>query len=216
MKIRLGVLISGRGSNLAALIEACRQPHFQAEIVVVISDNPDAPGLKLATDAGIKTVHVPHPSRTGFAMGAGLPLVTNKVDLIVLAGFMRIMHMGFVMRWRNRIINIHPSLLPDFPGLHPQRRAITACHHASGCTVHWVVPEVDAGPIIAQAVVDVLVNDSEDTLSARILAAEHKLLPLAIGSICRKLLRERSLADKSHNNEFIQQDSNIHGYSLRP
>jgi phosphoribosylglycinamide formyltransferase-1 len=190
MKIRLGVLVSGRGSNLAALIDACRKPYFPAKIAVVISDNADSPGLKFAADAGIDTVHVPHPSRTGFAIGIGLPLVKNKVDLIVLAGFMRILHQGFVLRWKKRIINIHPSLLPDFPGLHPQRRAIEANRHASGCTVHWVVPEVDAGPIISQAIVDVHPGDTEDSLSDRILEVEHKLYPLVIDRLSRKLLQK--------------------------
>lgn len=202
-KIRLGVMISGRGSNLAQLITSCWQSHYPAEIAVVISDNPDAPGLKLAREADIPAVHVPHPSRAGFAMAAGLPLVVNKVDLIVLAGFMRVLHHGFVLRWTNRIINIHPSLLPDFPGLHPHRRVLEARRYTSGCTVHWVVPEVDAGPIIAQAVVDVQDNDNIDSLADRILEAEHKLYPLAIRSICRKLLRERAMPAKSQSNEFI-------------
>ena len=210
MKIRLGVLISGRGSNLAALIEACRKPFFPAEIVVVISDNPDAPGLALAQGAGIETVHVPHPSRGGFAMAAGLPLVRNKVDLIVLAGFMRILHQGFVLRWQNRILNIHPSLLPDFPGLHPQRKTLEAGRHTAGCTVHWVVPEVDAGPIIAQAVVDVLPDDDENELSARILKTEHRLYPLVIRQLSRKLLRDRELTAKSQRNGIIQQSSDLH------
>lgn len=202
-KIRLGVLISGRGSNLTSLIDASRKPSFPAEIAVVVSDNPDAPGLKIATNAGIAAVHVPHPSRGGFAMGAGLPLVKHKVDLIVLAGFMRILHQGFVMRWENRIVNIHPSLLPDFPGLHPHQQTIAAGRHTSGCTVHWVVPEVDAGPIIAQAIVDVMPDDNEDTLAARILKVEHQLYPLVISHLARKLLRDRSLASKSQGNGII-------------
>lgn len=197
MKIRLGVLVSGRGSNLAAILDACKKPHYPAEVVVVISDNPDAGGLELARQAGIPAIHVPHPSRNGFAMGVGWPLVSHKVDLIVLAGFMRILQAGFVTRWSNKIINIHPSLLPDFPGLHPQERAIKARRRTSGCTVHWVVPEVDAGPIIAQAVVDVRPQDNTELLETRILAAEHQLYPLSIKMIANKLLSERSATTKS-------------------
>jgi phosphoribosylglycinamide formyltransferase 1 len=197
MKLRLGVLISGRGSNLAALIDACKKPYFPAEIVVVISDKKDAPGLKLAEAAGIPTVVVPHPSRCGFAIGAGWPLVQNKVDLIVLAGFMRVLHQGFVMRWEKRIINIHPSILPSFPGLHPQRKALDARCLTSGCTVHWVVPEVDAGPIIAQAVVNIAPTDDEDALSARILTAEHQLYPMAINMIANQMLKNSTVQNTS-------------------
>lgn len=197
MKVRLGVLISGRGSNLAALVEACQKPHYPAEIAIVISDKPDAPGLKLAEAAGIPIRHVPHPSRCGFAIGVGWPLVQHGVDLIVLAGFMRVLQHGFVMRWQHKIVNIHPSLLPAFPGLHPQRKALAADRLASGCTVHWVVPEVDAGPIIAQAAVPVLPGDTEDTLSARILEAEHQLYPLAINVIANELLKTTGSKNKS-------------------
>ena len=197
MKIRLGVLISGRGSNLEALIRACHKPYFPAEIVVVISDKEDAPGLKLAEAAGIPTVIVEHPSRCGFAIGAGWPLVRYKVDLIVLAGFMRILHQGFVMRWEKRIVNIHPSILPAFTGLHPQRKALEAHRLTSGCTVHWVVPEVDAGPIIAQSVVDTKPDDTEDELSARILQAEHQLYPMAINMIANQMLKTMATKNTS-------------------
>ncbi len=189
MKIRLGILISGRGSNLAALIRACDQPDYPAEIAIVISDRETAPGLKLAADAGIPNHYIPHPSRTGFAMGAGWPLVANKVDLIILAGFMRVLHVGFVLRWHDRIINIHPSLLPNFPGLHPYRQALDAGVKHSGCTVHWVVPEVDAGSIIAQMAVRVEPTDTEDTLSARILETEHQLYPYVVEHIAKEMLK---------------------------
>lgn len=190
-KVRLGVLASGRGSNLGALIKTIRYGYFPAEIVVVVSDNANAAALTVAREAEIPAYHIPHPSRTGFAIGAGWPLVKHRVDLIVLAGFMRILQQGFVMRWDHKIINIHPSLLPSFRGLHPQRKAIEAGHRHSGCTVHWVVPEVDAGEIIGQAVVKINPDDDEDMLSARILKAEHQLFPLCINQVALEILNKK-------------------------
>jgi phosphoribosylglycinamide formyltransferase 1 len=176
----VGVLISGRGSNLQALIEAARHPDYPAEIVTVISNRGDAPGLRHATAAGISTHVVADPDRAAFAAAAGEILRGAAVGLVALAGFMRILDTGFVEAWRDRMVNIHPSLLPAFPGLHPQRQALAAGVKFSGCTVHFVRAAVDTGPIITQAVVPVLDGDDEARLADRILAAEHRLYPLAV------------------------------------
>lgn len=184
--IDTAVFISGRGSNLRALIEASQTPGYPARIALVVSDQPEAPGLHYAHAAGITTfVASVFPKRKDFARIVGCAL--SGIDLIALAGFMRILDGEFVERWQGRIVNIHPSLLPDFPGLHPQRQALAAGRKYSGCTVHHVVPAVDAGPIIAQAVVPIEPGDSEDTLTARILESEHRLYPIAIDYIARQL-----------------------------
>ncbi len=175
--MRLGVLISGRGSNLQALIDAGAGP---TEIAVVISNRPDAAGLARAAAAGIPGAVVAAPDRGLFAAEAEALLRGHRVDLVCLAGFMRVLDAGFVEAWRDRMVNIHPSLLPAFRGLHPQRQALAAGVRFSGCTVHFVRPEIDTGPIIAQAVVPVRPDDDEASLSAHILAAEHRLYPLAV------------------------------------
>ena len=179
-RLRLGVLISGRGSNLQALIDAAANPDYPAAINLVISNRADAAGLERARRAGIPQRVIADTGRERFAAEAHHALRGAGVDLVVLAGFMRILHNGFVESWRDRLVNIHPSLLPAFPGLHPQRQALAAGVRFSGCTVHFVRPEVDTGPIIGQAVVPVLPDDDEDRLSARILSVEHRLYPLAI------------------------------------
>lgn len=179
-RLKLGVLISGRGSNLQALIDAASDPAYPAEIALVISNRPEAPGLERAARAGIAHRAIPHPSREEFAAAADAALRQSGAELVALAGYMRILDTGFVEAWRDRIVNIHPSLLPAFPGLHPQRQALAAGVRFSGCTVHFVRPEVDTGPIIAQAVVPVHPADDEELLSARILTAEHRLYPLAV------------------------------------
>jgi phosphoribosylglycinamide formyltransferase-1 len=178
--MRLGVLISGRGSNLQALMAACAGPAYPAEIPIVISDRADAAGLVRAAAAGIPTVVVAHPSRGAFAAAVDACLREAQVDLVCLAGFMRLLDHGFVGEWRDRMVNIHPSLLPAFPGLHAQRQALVAGVRFAGCTVHFVRPEVDTGPIIAQAVVPVCPGDDEQRLAARILAAEHRLYPFSV------------------------------------
>jgi phosphoribosylglycinamide formyltransferase-1 len=178
--MRLGVLISGRGSNLQALIEACAAPAYPAEIALVISNRPDAAGLARAAAAGIPASVLSDRSRSEFAAAADAQLRGAGVELLCLAGFMRLLDSGFVEAWRDRVVNIHPSLLPAFPGLHAQRQALTAGVRFAGCTVHFVRPEVDTGPIIAQAVVPVHPGDDEERLSTRILAAEHRLYPLAV------------------------------------
>lgn len=178
--MRLGVLISGRGSNLQALIEACAEPGFPAEIALVVSNRPEAAGLPRAAAAGIPAVVVAHPGRGEFAAEADARLREAGVDLVCLAGFMRLLDTSFVENWRDRMVNIHPSLLPAFPGLHAQRQALAAGVRFTGCTVHFVRPATDTGPIVVQAAVPVHPGDDEVQLSARILAAEHLIYPLAV------------------------------------
>jgi phosphoribosylglycinamide formyltransferase-1 len=179
-RLKLGVLISGRGSNLQALIDAATDPTYPAEIVTVISNRADAAGLARAAARGIQAHVIADPDRAAFAAAADRVLREAGVELVALAGFMRILDTGFVAAWADRMINIHPSLLPAFAGLRPQRQALAAGVKFSGCTVHFVRDAVDTGPIIAQAVVPVLDGDDEDTLAARILAAEHRVYPLAV------------------------------------
>ena len=179
-RLKVGVLISGRGSNLQALIEAASDPAYPAEISTVISNRAGAPGLAHAAAAGIPLHAIEEPDRATFAASADRVLRNGQVELVALAGFMRILDTRFVEAWADRLINIHPSLLPAFPGLHPQRQALAAGVKFSGCTVHFVRAEVDTGPVIAQAVVPVEDGDDEDRLAARILAAEHRLYPLAV------------------------------------
>jgi phosphoribosylglycinamide formyltransferase 1 len=188
-RLKVGVLISGRGSNLQALIDAAADPSYPAEIALVISNRPDAAGLKRAARAGIAHLAIAHPSREAFAAGADAALREHGVGLVALAGYMRILDTGFVEAWQDRLVNIHPSLLPAFPGLHPQRQALAAGVRFSGCTVHFVRVEVDTGPIIGQAVVPVLDDDDEERLAARILDAEHRLYPLAVRLFAEGRLR---------------------------
>lgn len=182
-KLKVGILISGRGSNMAALIGAAQASGYPAEIACVVSNVASAPGLQLARDAGIATAAISHrdyPDRESFDRVVSAALEKHGVELIVLAGFMRIFSPWFPERWAGRIINIHPSLLPAFPGLRVQQQALDAGVRVSGCTVHLVTTELDAGPIIAQAAVPVLAGDTADTLAARILRQEHRLYPLAV------------------------------------
>ena len=188
-RLRVGVMISGRGSNLQALIEAAADPGYPAEIVLVISNRAEAQGLPRAAEAGIAHQVIAEPDRTLFAAAADQALRQHGIELVALAGFMRLLDAGFVDAWRDRMINIHPSLLPAFPGLHPQRQALAAGARFSGCTVHFVRPEMDTGPIIAQAIVPVHDEDNEERLAARILAAEHRLYPLAVRLFAERRLR---------------------------
>ena len=188
-RLKVGVLISGRGSNLQALIDAAADPTYPAEIALVICNRADAVGLERAARAGIAHRAIPHPSREAFAGAADAALRRDGVELVALAGYMRILDIGFVEAWRDRLVNIHPSLLPAFPGLHPQRQALAAGVRFSGCTVHFVRAAVDAGPIIAQAVVPVRDDDDEERLAARILEAEHRLYPLAVRLLAEGRLR---------------------------
>jgi phosphoribosylglycinamide formyltransferase-1 len=181
--VRIGVLISGRGSNLKALIEACEEPGFRGRIALVISNRPGAGGLAVAEAAGIPTLVIDHKefsTRDTFDAELDRALTKAGVELVCNAGFMRILTDGFVEKWRDRQLNIHPSLLPAFKGLHVHQRALDAGVKITGCTVHFVRPEMDEGPIVAQAAVPVLPGDTAETLGQRILEAEHKLYPLAL------------------------------------
>jgi phosphoribosylglycinamide formyltransferase-1 len=181
--VRVGVLISGRGSNLQALIDACAKPDYPATIACVISNVPNVEGLARAARAGIPAHavdHGSHPSREAFDAAMDSLLREADVRIVCLAGFMRILSNHFVESWKGRLVNIHPSLLPSFKGLNVHRRILESGVRISGCTVHFVVPELDSGPVIAQAAVPVLPHDTEHTLAARTLAAEHKLYPLAL------------------------------------
>jgi phosphoribosylglycinamide formyltransferase 1 len=180
VRLKVGVLISGRGSNLQALIDACGDPAYPAEIVLVISSRPEAPGLRFVAPAGIPAAIIPHRDRHAFAADAEALLREQRVEFVCLAGFMRVLEPSFVEAWRDRMVNIHPSLLPSFRGLHAQRQALAAGVRFAGCTVHFVRPELDTGPIIGQAVVPVHPDDDEERLSARILEVEHRLYPLAL------------------------------------
>lgn len=183
MSARVAVLISGRGSNLQALINACATPSFPAKIALVISNVSGAEGLRKAERANIPTQTLPHKNydgRESFDAAIDAALKDANIDMICLAGFMRIFSDGFARKWQGKIINIHPSLLPAFKGMHVHRQALEAGVRISGCTVHYVVPELDSGPIIAQAAVPVEHDDTEETLAARILQAEHRLYPAAL------------------------------------
>ena len=181
--MKIAVLISGRGSNLQSLIDAAAAGELGAEIALVISNVPDAPGLERAVKAGIPAETIDHrdfEGREPFEDALHAALSGRSIELVCLAGFMRLLTGNFVGKWRDRLINIHPSILPAFKGLHTHERAIGAGVRFSGCTVHFVTPEMDDGPIIAQAAVPVLQGDAPGDLAARILAEEHKLYPLAI------------------------------------
>jgi phosphoribosylglycinamide formyltransferase-1 len=179
MKRRVAILISGRGSNMAALIEASKEEAFPAEIVVVISNRADAGGLEKAKSSGIPTLTIESKpfaaDRAAFEAVLQSALDEHRVDLICLGGFMRLLTAAFVQRWYGRMLNIHPSLLPSFPGLEPQAQALRAGVKISGATVHFVIPETDAGPILMQGAVAVRDDDTPETLGARILEIEHRI-----------------------------------------
>lgn len=181
---RVAVLISGRGSNMAALIEAAKASDYPAEIVLVLSNRPDAAGLATAQANGIATEVVDHKpfgkDRAAFDAAMQAALERHKIDLVCLAGFMRLLTAGFVGHWHERMLNIHPALLPAFKGLDTHARALAAGVKLHGATVHFVVPEMDAGPIIAQGVVAVRDDDTEDTLGGRVIKIEHRIYPLAL------------------------------------
>jgi len=183
MRRKTAILISGRGSNMQALIEAAGDPDYPAEIALVISSRPGAPGLKIARGHGVKTRTIDHrrfKTREDFEAALNKALEKAGVDLVCLAGFMRLLTEGFVKHWQGRLINIHPSLLPAFRGIDTHARALAAGVKIAGCTVHFVRPEMDSGPIVMQAAVPVLPDDTADTLAARVLAAEHRVYPAAL------------------------------------
>ncbi len=185
--MRTAILISGRGSNMVSLIAAAQAADFPAEIALVLSNVPEAGGLARAAEAGIATTTVDHRAygkdREAFERAMDEQLRVNQIELVALAGFMRVLTPWFVTRWQGRLLNIHPSLLPLFRGVHTHRQALAAGVAEHGCSVHFVVPELDAGPVIAQARVPVLQGDDEERLSARVLEQEHRLYPLALAEV---------------------------------
>jgi len=200
-RLKLGILISGRGSNMRTLIEACRRGSIPADINLVLSNRADAGGLEVAKAAGLPTqviAHRDYPDRLLFDAALDGALRAADVNFVCLAGFMRLLTERFIEGWYNRMINIHPSLLPAFPGLDTHRRALEAGVRFAGCSVHYVRFETDTGPIIAQAAVPVMPGDSEESLAERVLAAEHRLYPLALRLIAEgrvKIEGERALVD---------------------
>lgn len=185
-KTRVAILISGRGSNMVALLEAAKDPAFPAEIVLVLSNRPEAAGLARAAAAGIPTQAIDHRAfadRAGFDAALDAALRAAEIDLVCLAGFMRILTTDFVASWAGRMLNIHPSLLPLFKGTHTHRQALEAGVRLHGCTVHFVVPELDAGPIVAQAAIPVRQDDDPDSLADRVIVQERRLYPAVLALV---------------------------------
>jgi phosphoribosylglycinamide formyltransferase 1 len=200
-RLRTAILISGRGSNMQALVESCRAPSAPAEIVLVLSNNPDAGGLGYAAKAGVPTAVVDHRAykdRAAFDAELDRRLGAADAEFVCLAGFMRLLTPAFVERWRDRMINIHPSLLPAFPGLDTHARALATGVRFHGCTVHYVRFETDTGPIVVQAALSVRPGDTPNTLAARVLAEEHRIYPQALAWIAEGRVRiegERAIVD---------------------
>jgi phosphoribosylglycinamide formyltransferase 1 len=189
-RVRTAVLISGRGSNMSALIEAAESPEFPAEIVLVLSDDPAAPGLSLARKLGVAAEALDFRAYAGkpaFEAALERRLSDASAGIVCLAGFMRVLSAPFVERWRGRLLNVHPSLLPNLRGLHTHERALAQGFSEHGCTVHLVAAEVDAGPILAQARVPVLPGDDAGALAARVLKEEHRIYPEALEAVARSL-----------------------------
>jgi phosphoribosylglycinamide formyltransferase-1 len=188
-KKRVAILISGRGSNMVALIDAAKAPSYPDEIVLVVSNRSDAAGLARAKAEGIATAVIDHTrfgkDREAFERALQSELERHRIDLVCLAGFMRLLTPWFVRHWEGRMINIHPALLPEFKGLDTHARALAAGASHHGATVHFVVPEMDAGPIILQDRLEVLETDDADTLAARVLAIEHRIYPEALARVAR-------------------------------
>ena len=192
-KKRVAILISGRGSNMMALVEAAVAPDFPAEIALVLSNRPDAAGLDWAASRGIRTASIDHKTygkdREAFERAMQGVLEDNSIDLVCLAGFMRVLTPWFVAQWQGRMLNIHPALLPSYRGLHTHERALEDGVKIHGCTVHFVVPEMDAGPIILQAAVPVEDSDDADAFAARVLTQEHRIYPQALALVAADKLR---------------------------
>jgi phosphoribosylglycinamide formyltransferase 1 len=189
-RVRTAILISGRGSNMKALIAAARRPDFPAEIALVLSDRPYAAGLESARDAGVSAEAIDSrrfSNKPAFEAALDARLRAAGVELVCLAGFMHILSANFVERWEGRILNIHPSLLPDLRGLHTHERALAEGRAEHGCTVHYVSAELDAGPVVAVARVSVLPGDDPETLAARVLVEEHRIYPEALQAAARAL-----------------------------
>lgn len=212
---RVAILISGRGSNMMSLVAAARAQDYPAEIVAVISNRPEAPGLEWAKAEGLAALaidHKAHKHREDFEAELQKALVATSADLVALAGFMRLMTPRFVNAWHNRMINIHPSLLPAFKGLHTHEQALATGVKVTGCTVHFVRPEMDQGPIIAQAAVAVLSGDTPTTLGARVLAAEHRIYPAALALVSSN--RVRLSGEKVLISDEVNQQSSLFSPSL--
>src|SRR5688572_3518012 len=190
---RVAVLISGRGSNLAALIEAAKDSSYPAEIVLVVSNRPQAEGIVYARGAGIATTIIDHTdygkNREAFEQALQAVLEGSGIEIVCLAGFMRLLTPWFIGRWQGRMLNIHPALLPNFKGLHTHEQALSAGATSHGATVHFVTADMDAGPTICQAAVPVLDGDTTETLAKRVLAVEHKIYPLALKWLAEGKLR---------------------------
>jgi phosphoribosylglycinamide formyltransferase-1 len=190
---RVAILISGRGSNMAALIAAAQAKDFPAEIALVLSNRPDAKGLTTAREAGLATAVVDHTrfgkDREAFERATQDELEARRIDIVCLAGFMRLLTPWFVWRWEGRMLNIHPALLPAFKGLDTHERALAAGVKIHGATVHFVVPEMDSGPVIAQGALAVRDGDTAETLAARVLAVEHRIYPLALRLVAERRVR---------------------------
>ncbi len=220
--MKVGVLISGRGTNLQALIDACGAPDFAAEICLVVSNEAGAAGLGRAKRAGIATQFISDrdfPDPESFEAALDRALTAAGAELVCLAGFMRLLSAGFVERWRDRLINIHPSLLPAFRGLNTHARVLEAGTRFSGCTVHFVRPAVDNGPIIVQAVVPVLPGDDTDSLAARVLEQEHRCYPLALRLIAEGRVRvenERVAIDDMDAPGGVLINPALESVSIRP
>ncbi|WP_273543433.1 phosphoribosylglycinamide formyltransferase [Sneathiella sedimenti] len=209
-KLKVAVFISSRGTNMQSLVRACQMPDFPAEITCVLSNNLEAAGLKFAAENSIPTRTIDHRDysvREEFEAEITQYLTDLNIDLICLAGFMRLLTADFVNRWRDRILNIHPSLLPAFKGLHVHERAIESGARFTGCTVHYVRPEMDDGPIIAQAAVPILQEDTPEDLAARILEQEHRVYPLAL-----RLVAENRV--KIHGSRVIIERAEEESHSL--
>jgi phosphoribosylglycinamide formyltransferase-1 len=205
---RIVIMISGRGSNMAALIEAADDRGFPAEIVGVISDKADARGLQLASSKGIPTRVVARgdfSSKDAHDTAIDKELSAFGAEIVCLAGYMRLLTPGFVAKWQGRMINIHPALLPAFKGLDTHQRALDAGTRIHGCTVHFVTPEMDDGPIIAQSAVPVLIGDDEKALAARVLKAEHHLFPLALRMVCEGKARMQGGKTAFSNLDHVEQ-----------
>lgn len=213
-KKRVAVLISGRGSNMAALIEAAKAAGYPAQIALVLSNIADAGGLETARRAGIETAVVEHKAfgkdRVAFDRAMHEALIAHKIDLVCLAGFMRLLSPEFVGQWSERMLNIHPALLPAFKGLDTHRRALEAHAKVHGATVHFVVPEIDAGPIIMQGAVAVHDDDTEASLAARVIKVEHRIYPLALRLVAEGRVRV------AHGRCFIDGQAVMDGAFIMP
>ncbi len=190
-RLRLAILISGRGTNMEAILRAAKAEDYPAKPVLVLSNRPDAQGLSIAANAGLSAIAIDHKpygkDREAFERDLQSALIEHEIEMVVLAGFMRILTPWFVQQWSGRMINIHPSLLPKYPGLNTHQRALDAGDAEAGCSVHWVTEGVDEGHVIQQARVPILSDDSAETLASRVLIAEHQLYPEAVAVAAQQI-----------------------------